>query len=88
MKKTELKISKAQTEFFEYRFKNKGAENRSNHNTWVGGQLINKVEKYRYLGWMVKVNEEIEEDVASVVSCDPDICNILLLRTCLHTVIL
>lgn len=45
-----MKINRAETEFSEFTFNNTEGCNVNDHNVRLRGQLINKMEKYKYLG--------------------------------------
>lgn len=62
-----MKISRTKTYFFNFRFRNKVGENKDNYNLRFEGQLINKVECYKYSRLVVQKNEGIVEDVFSKV---------------------
>lgn len=64
LEKTGLQISEAKTEFLELRFKNDEGENGSVRNVKLGGQLVNKVEIFRYLGSVIHDNRGIMEDIS------------------------
>lgn len=53
----------------EFRFKNKVGRHKSDYNVKIGGELINKVNKFKYLGSMIQENKRILEDVACSIRC-------------------
>lgn len=59
------KITKANTKYLKFRFKNKIGRNESNYNVKLGSRLINKVNIFEQLGSIMQENEGILEDVTS-----------------------
>lgn len=52
-----------------FSYNNTAWGNRSDHNIKFCGPLINKVEKFNYLGLIVQKSGGIVEDVASKIGC-------------------
>lgn len=57
-------------EILNFRFKKKVGENGNDHNVRLRGQLINKIEIFKYLGLIVQENGEIVEDIVSRIICN------------------
>lgn len=68
-KKHGLKICMIKTELLKLKFKNGVQGNRSSYNVRLGGQLIYKVEKFVYFGWVMQENGGNVDNVVGRIKC-------------------